>query len=308
MNANDGQYLEQLTLLIEKSLDPHSKMKHNVQMPILNSQKGTTTQCDIVIWSGSPNRETVTIIEVQDRNSRVKPNDFRGWQLKLEEVGAQHLICVSKQEFPASIKEKAYSSGNKIHLVHLTDKLPDKIPLNLLRTQCNLKYHELISIGDVRLTLPESEINNHELFNTEVKIREKCYSFVPDELLSLIDIFNKFYNPKEHENESKEKLIFKLNKDPALSYCINGRYIPIGLSFEFCCQLKTESVPVSVLSYLQNGEALAWVLESYRESPDGKGLMGFSIPVRPNGDNYSISNMSLNMPEGSQITFEVKKK
>src|SRR5882757_4539567 len=90
---NDGKYFEKIVHLLEQSLDPESKVEHDVKLPILHSPSGETAQCDIVITSGKKPRETLTLIEVQDRSSKVKPNDFRGWLKKVEEVGAQHLIC-----------------------------------------------------------------------------------------------------------------------------------------------------------------------------------------------------------------------
>lgn len=119
--AKDGKQLEHLVHLIEKSISPGAKVELDVDMPILNSRIGATTQCDIVIRSGTPPRQTITIVEVQDRAGQVKPNDFRGWKQKREDVGAQHLICVSRQEFPKSIKEQAALSGNSILLINLFD-------------------------------------------------------------------------------------------------------------------------------------------------------------------------------------------
>ena len=74
----DGKYLERLVYLIEKSLDPEAKVEHDVNLPVLTSTIGATRQCDIVITQGTPPRETVTIIEVQDRTSKPPRNDFGG--------------------------------------------------------------------------------------------------------------------------------------------------------------------------------------------------------------------------------------
>ncbi len=54
MKNNDGKYLEKLVQLIEKSIDPNAIIDHDVQMPILTSQIGATTQCDVVIKTGTP--------------------------------------------------------------------------------------------------------------------------------------------------------------------------------------------------------------------------------------------------------------
>lgn len=111
---NDGSFLERLVQLIEQSIAPDAHIQRNVKLPNLGSKSGATTECDIVIRNGPPFRETVTIVEVKDRERPVDINMFRGWQQKLEDVGAQHLYCVSRKPFPESIKEKAALSGNTI--------------------------------------------------------------------------------------------------------------------------------------------------------------------------------------------------
>jgi hypothetical protein len=129
----DGKELEQLIHLISKSIEPGASIEHNVFLPVLNSPSNRKRQCDVVIRSGPKHRKTLTIIEIQDRTSKVDINTFNGWLSKLEEVGAQHLICVSRLEFPESIKEKALLSGHKVKLITLKEISEDKIPFGLLK-------------------------------------------------------------------------------------------------------------------------------------------------------------------------------
>ncbi|MEE9163086.1 MAG: hypothetical protein V3U35_08985, partial [Candidatus Neomarinimicrobiota bacterium] len=91
--TNDGKDFERLVALIEAAIDPDARIAHNEELPVLNSPSGKTTQCDVVIRTGPKQREIITIVEVQDRDARVAPNDFRGWKQKLADVGAQRLIC-----------------------------------------------------------------------------------------------------------------------------------------------------------------------------------------------------------------------
>ena len=84
--TNDGKRYEALVHMIESSISPDSIIEHDVNLPILNSTSGATTQCDIVIRNGPVSRQTITIVEVQDRATKVKPNDFRGWKQKKEDV------------------------------------------------------------------------------------------------------------------------------------------------------------------------------------------------------------------------------
>src|SRR5262245_34041538 len=90
--------VEKVVALLEKSLTPDARVKHNVKLPCLTT--GHEEQCDVVIEMGQAPRVTRTIVEVQKRNERVKPNDFRGWCQKMRDVGANRLICVSAKPFP----------------------------------------------------------------------------------------------------------------------------------------------------------------------------------------------------------------
>jgi hypothetical protein len=154
--VNDGTFLEKLVQLIEQSLALDAIVERNVKLPILNSRIGVIAQCDIVIRTGKPPRETLTIVEVQDREKPVDINMFRGWQQKLQDVGAQHLYCVSRQTFPESIKEKASLSGNTIKLITLKELDTDQIPLTffkmsffLSRCRCAICSHKNILFSDI---------------------------------------------------------------------------------------------------------------------------------------------------------------
>jgi hypothetical protein len=104
--VNDGTFLEKLVQLIEQSLALDAIVERNVKLPILDSRIGATAQCDIVILTGKPPRETLTIVEVQDREKPVDINMFRGWQQKLQDVGAQHCIVYPDKPFRKASKKK----------------------------------------------------------------------------------------------------------------------------------------------------------------------------------------------------------
>lgn len=111
--------MERLVQLIEQSISPDSIVERDVRLPILTSLTGNNAQCDIVIRAGRPPRQTITIVEVQDRQKPVDINDFRGWLQKLKDVGAQHLYCVSRQSFSKGIKEQAALHGTTVKLITL---------------------------------------------------------------------------------------------------------------------------------------------------------------------------------------------
>jgi len=65
MSTSDWLTIEKLVQLIEKSISPESLVEHNIFLPDLTSRSNAKRQCDIVIKSGKPPRQTLTIVEVQ---------------------------------------------------------------------------------------------------------------------------------------------------------------------------------------------------------------------------------------------------
>lgn len=154
MKINDGTFLERLVEAIERSLAPDSIIERNVRLPILASKSGATAQCDIVIRTGKPPRQTITIMEVQDRQTPVDINEFRGWQQKLHDVGAQHLYCVSRKPFPQSIKEKAALSGNSVKLITLSELDVEQIPIDFFKTTFIFHDVDVLSIRKNEVVFP----------------------------------------------------------------------------------------------------------------------------------------------------------
>lgn len=112
--------MEKVVSILEKHISAEVNVSHDVELPVLNSSSGRTRQCDVVIVTGTGARQTTTIVEVQKRKSKPDINTFNGWIGKLEEVGGQHLICVSEAGFPKSVLEKARAIGPKVRLLTLT--------------------------------------------------------------------------------------------------------------------------------------------------------------------------------------------
>lgn len=278
MNKKDGKDLEILVQMIERSISPDSIVEHDVQMPILNSREGHTTQCDIVIRTGKKPRETITIVEVQDRNKQVMLNDFRGWKQKLEDVGAQHLICVSRKEFSANIKEQAIMSGGSIRLVTLKELNTETLPINIL-----FKYRKF-DITEASLTLAASKSETEKLgirqqvlkrINTNsFDINEKCFSLDKEELISAYMICRDYYVCSNEIGESSgagEVLFDRQSNMPLPLYFFESGCFT---SIEFKCNFKWNNMviekPATILSYKQDEYgALVWVADMSYQSPEG---------------------------------------
>lgn len=76
MSKNKGDYLERIVEMLERSLTQDGTVDRIVHLPIIGSTSDSTAQCDVVIRSGPPHRQTPTIVEVQDRKSPVDIGDF----------------------------------------------------------------------------------------------------------------------------------------------------------------------------------------------------------------------------------------
>jgi hypothetical protein len=304
----DGKYLEQLVFLIEKSIDTNARIEHDVHMPILNSISGATAQCDIVTWTGSKHRETVTIVEVQDRKGKVKPNDFRGWQQKLEDVGAQHLICVSRQDFPKSIKEKAQNLGNKIFLINILTPKPEKIPFSIFKTNFQYEHFNLTSLNSLELQISESELErNHiggeKLFNQACDIYEKCFSINRQDLISLYDICYTYAKGMNKSGLYRKEIEFHIDRGTSLFVFRFNKFVKIGLKFNCQFELDIIPIPVNVLSYQQTGEVLAWVLDVSYELPSGK--VDLKVTILPDGENFKIIPVKADLPSDINLTMEI---
>ncbi|MEY8250884.1 MAG: hypothetical protein RPR91_00740, partial [Colwellia sp.] len=168
---SDWKEMEKVVCLIEKSINKDSEVLHNQNLKVINppSSSGRTRQCDVVILSSGMRRQTVTIVEVQNRNSKVDINTFNGWLEKLKEVGAQHLICVSRLDFPVSVKEKAEVLGSTVMLIKLQNEQDDTlIPIQLMSSMSKYSCFQLKEIRGVEIafckkSLEESRLNFSDL-------------------------------------------------------------------------------------------------------------------------------------------------
>ena len=119
---------EKIAATLEKFLTPDAQVKHNVRLPVVGSPKKSKRQCDVVIVYGQTPRKSISIVEVQKRKRKPAINEFHGWIMKMRDVGAQQLICVSELGYPESIIEHvATKIGPTVTLMTLRE-LVDNVP------------------------------------------------------------------------------------------------------------------------------------------------------------------------------------
>jgi hypothetical protein len=292
-----GINLELLVQIFEKSFDPSASIEHDVQMPVITSKIGATRQCDIVIRQGKKSRETITIIEVQDRTSKPSRNDFGGWIEKMKEVGAQHLICVSKLGFTRSQKEKALELGSTIRLIKLTDNEISQIPLNIDFKLFNNKfdiqknkfeYTKFLKPSNVK-ELPISKGTkidfifdfNSKSFTTD----KKNYFSMPQLLFNELGLNTQEESEKIQKGSTTLKIPSLKNKEVLFLY--QGFFMAIEFEITFDWSYITTEIPINILSYEQNEDGtLGWVAEGV--IIEGNKKTSIKTPFEPDGNNGYI--------------------
>lgn len=306
--GNDGRDFERLVLLVEQSISPGSHVEHNVDLPVIGSKCGNTRQCDVVIRSGQAPRETVTIVEVQDRKSKPDINTYGGWLHKLEQVGAQHLICVSRHDFPCSIKEDALGRGTTVRLVTVKEDADDNsIPIKYLDQEFEVTridtYLRVLGaeVADVEIReFLEKKMHGASLSD----VLEECWSLDTHELESLLSLIRKRFALPVGEEEGEGSFQFDLEQGPELYLlCPDGQFLRVGLSCSFSWLCHITEKPVSVLSYEQNEAGiLAWVAEVSYDSRSG--LISVRVPLIERGGRYTYYRMGARLPEHSTLTIK----
>ena len=292
--SKPGDDLEKIVEIIERSISPTARIEQNVFLPILSSTEGHTAQCDIVIRSGNPLRETLTLVEVQDRRSKVDINTFRGWLGKIEDVGAQHLICVSRKEFASSIKEKASQSGSKIFLVTLKDLSPERIPLEFIKFIFQYHHIEIKIVKNIRPYVAPGQIEKLGLKPLAHNLDDEIWSLDGKNMISLLEICKGEVKTDETTSsaagyiEGEGNLSFNLTDNEQLYYHNNGKPIRVGLDCGFEWAYEHTETPMSVASYEQDKHgALAWLFEVTHNSRSG--IISVKLPVvKLDNGNYEV--------------------
>jgi hypothetical protein len=262
---SDWKETEEVAAKLEQLLTPKAKVQHNVWLPVLKSRSGRKAQCDVVVTYGKPPRETITIVEVQDRNSKVKINTFRGWLGKKDEVGAQHLICVSRLPYPSSIIELAAEHGPSVRLMLLEELQKHELPEDLRWEVSPTQPYFTSDIGIVPVitptansTLPDirsfRHLNPHDnlfihqgnktnLAELWGRYEDQCY----------IDAANGRILPGTHKvwADYTEGTCFVLN---------DRTTVPIRLFIGGTIRVELHSYEVSYEAYSQGEHMLTWII------------------------------------------------
>jgi len=190
MQVPDWKLREQVVARLEQALSPDSRVELDVRLPALDGSG--LRQCDVLIRSGRPPRETLTIVEVQKRGKPVDVNTFDGWCVKMRSVGAQHLLCVSSHDFPKSIKTKARGLGPTVRLLTLKSLESPTGPNGSLWPTATLRtFRKIHTDTDVCIVgfgfSQEVEVGDRFDLQLSFKRDEKCFRRGPSEPTTSLD-------------------------------------------------------------------------------------------------------------------------
>ncbi len=303
---NKGTYFEEIVALLERSIDPSARVEHDVHLPILNSKNGDTRQCDIVIRTGIDARETITIVEVQNRNRKPTPNDVGGWIDKLNEVGADKLICVSKKGFSKSVKDRARRSNGKVRLVQLSKIPKEKIPLDFLEMHARYQEFNLKKVlnGVFRLSWIDLDvygIDENKIDTKAIYVNTPVFSYDKKNKINLIDLCSKAI-PELHKPEKGISKLALNSTDNPLYFFHQNVYIELELELEFEWFVTFTEIPVDILSYDQDEYGtLAWLSKGSINTSNGE--LSFEVPITKFKNGYTSSNFRVNVPDKIGVTL-----
>jgi hypothetical protein len=157
-NSPKWKLTERVIHLLEKAISPGSRVLQDIELKDINT--GTPRQFDVVVYSAKPPRDTLSVVEVQDRGRNVTLPMFEGWCRKRESVGAQHLICVSVAGFSDAVKVDAKRQGLAVRLLTLAE--PTNLP-PFLRGIPTLSFEmHVVEKRDITPVMPENAPDDFE--------------------------------------------------------------------------------------------------------------------------------------------------
>ena len=318
------ELIERITALLEQSLTPTARVEHNVLLPVIG-MPGDKRQCDVVITYGQPPRETVAIVEVQDRKSKIKINDFDGWTVKRGEVGASMLICVSERDFPISIKNRVLlKHGPTVKLLTLKElEEPTILKLKLFPEALFSSFtSRVVSVGIVKVSgskylsfgsemRTEIHSSNDKVFEWDESHEYRSLNDLVSSELKNLDLTHKTANLQPDEtididinicHDESKKILWLHQAEQKF----NVRELPVKVAVG----IQESKIPIKCYSYKQEmiDNVIAWVAsatgvingESYGFQlvfhPGENGILRL-VSVKQNGIEKAILHVFVGFPD-----------
>ena len=302
------KHAQRIVAILEKSLSPNAKVQHDVWLPVIG-MKELRRQCDVVITYGEQPRDFLSIVEVQKRNSKPDINTFDGWVTKMNDVGAQQLICVSAKGYPKSIINKVNERLGKrrVCLLTLEELIEGEMPGLSLPIKSMVEKTQTFSIQSVGLMKL-----NHNVPASEFKLDTSDRVFGYNELeerFSLLDLASLGLRYLESERHTKGLPVpNRFNSEFELGsgeggelwfYWKGQRFNVSRLPIKIEVTIRATEVPVTIFLYKQD-DKLIWVLSKAGTPTENES--GTHV-IFQQGKTGFVDITSVQMPEDQRLTF-----
>jgi len=210
---------EKIVAALEKFISPISKVEHNALLPVIGKPNREPRQIDVAVTTKlTENRTHLTIIEVQDRKNKPDVTTFGGWIKKMQEVGANQLICVSEKGFPDSIIDEVISTyGHNIVTLMTLKEFDDLLNPQRINVDFLFDINEgTFDITDIKQIYLEESASKY--LDLGIDTKKNVFDTGNGERLTLnelikkalykITITDQFKKDKEKYNEFPYRLLF----------------------------------------------------------------------------------------------------
>ncbi|SIR08945.1 hypothetical protein SAMN05920897_1377 [Alkalispirochaeta americana] len=307
---SDWEYFEKLVSFIEKTISPRSKIEHNVSLDDL-SRDSDKRQCDVIIRTGEPPRETITLVEVQNRSRGFNITFFDGLIEKMRKVGAQHLIVVSRKSFPKSIINEAKRLGNTIRLVYFDDDAIMEPDLPRFTDDCIiLKTKNIIRVNNVSIRVNKGhlqKINRKDKSSTQDRV-----FIIGGKVLSINDIVNTHCLSDLNYDVHQVKFIFDstlLNDEIYLLDSITEEKHSIKLNISADVEIENIKLPINYITYSQVGYSNSLAIVMYASGIWRGNESYITAVMKKMNDIYhmTIYDKSENLKNSNIEVYEIEK-
>lgn len=313
MTEAPGKLKEKVVTILERHIDQSARVFCDVLLPVVADPQMEPRQIDVLIETGTKARPTRTIVEVQDRKSKPQPTEFDGWLKKMEDVGAQHLMCVTKAGYTKTILKKAANRGPTVRLFTLEQLEKSKgniLPPSIMSNDLHLvTYGQLLSIK----IIPVHPYQMHPDIDPSKPPDPHYKMFLPhgtDKPQSATEVtdWHLFANPKNvkalpHTGEMVH-LKYSYDVDPTKpwKFITKTGWVPLK-RFEISIKLSIDSHPIDWEQnyYEQVGEGeVGWILKG-TANYGGKDTVVY-LPLRKEDDGLYSAGRATAMSENA-VTF-----
>lgn len=271
--------VERIVAVLEKSLTPEAEVRHDQKLPVLTTtgKRQRRRQFDVVIKTGKPPRETLTVVEVQDRSRVVGEEQLVAWHRKMQQVGAQHLICVSTKGFTASARDYARGAGPTVRLARLKELQEGLGPLQtalggfrMIERITGPLHIEIGLVLDALVRAALSDGKTEAVLNIQMRLNRKLAALYQPGWLTPVSLDGLIENRRATilKNQNHEEGVHKVKlvsaADGVFDYVDGNTTHRLILDISDTIEIKKYVVPLTCLSYEQEhvtGE-VAWIMKA----------------------------------------------